>query len=93
MRTKDIEGFTEILSRVSGKLIITELAGEKKSLGTEEVLALVRGRFDSVETVKDPLKAYQRLLGYGEAACVCGSFYLIGYLKETIENEKALDSD
>ena len=55
--------------------------------------ALVRGRFDSVETVKDPLEAYRRLLGCGEAACVCGSFYLIGYLKEAVENEKTLDSN
>ena len=90
---KDIGGFTETLSCVSGKLIITELAGEKRSLETEKILALVRGQFDSVETVKDPLRAYERLLGYGEAACVCGSFYLIGYLKEAIENEKTLDSN
>ena len=92
LENKDIGGFTEILSRVSGKLIITELAGERMSLETEKILALVRGRFDSVETVKDPLRAYQRLLGYGEAACVCGSFYLIGYLKEAIRNEETLDS-
>lgn len=90
---KDIGGFTETLSHVSGKLIITELAGEKRSLGTEKILALVQGRFDSVETVKDPLRAYERLLDYGEAACVCGSFYLIGYLKEAIENEKTLDNN
>ena len=90
---KDVGGFTETLSRVSGKLIITELAGEKRSLGGEKILALVRGRFDSVEVVKDPLEAYRRLLGYGEAACVCGSFYLIGYLKGAVENEKTLDSD
>ena len=90
---KDIAGFTEILSRVSGKLIITELAGVKKSLDTEKILALTRGQFDSIETVKDPVRAYEKLLGYGEAACVCGSFYLIGYLKEAIENEKTLDSN
>ena len=90
---KDVSGFTEILSRVSGKLIITELAAVKKSLGTEKILELVRGQFDSIETVKDPLRAYERLLDYGEAACVCGSFYLIGYLKEAIENEKTLDSN
>ena len=90
---KDIPGFTEILSRVSGKLIITELAGVKKSLGTEKIQALVRGQFESVETIKDPLRAYERLLDYGEAACVCGSFYLIGYLKDAIENEKTLDSN
>lgn len=89
---KDIGGFTETLSCISGKLIITELAGEKKSLGTEKILALTRGRFDSVETVKDPRKAYEKLLGYGKAACVCGSFYLIGYLKDTIEDEKTLNS-
>lgn len=89
---KDIGGFTEALSRVSGKLIITELAGVRKSLETEKILALARGQFDSVETEKDPRKAYEKLLGYGEAACVCGSFYLIGYLKEAIRNEKALHS-
>ena len=92
LENKDIGGFTETLSRISGKLIITELAGEKRYLRTEKILALIRGRFDSVETVKDPWEAYEKLLGYGEAACVCGSFYLIGYLKETIENEKALNS-
>ena len=92
LENKDIGGFTETLSRVSGKLIITELAGVKKSLGTEKILALTRGQFDSVETVKDPLEAYEKLLGYGEAACVCGSFYLIGYLKEVIQNEETLDS-
>ncbi|MCY3625738.1 MAG: Mur ligase family protein [Candidatus Dadabacteria bacterium] len=92
LENKDIGGFTETLSRVSGKLIITELAGVKKSLETEKILALARGQFDSVETVKDPLEAYEKLLGYGEAACVCGSFYLIGYLKEAVQNEKTLDS-
>ncbi|MXW22051.1 MAG: bifunctional folylpolyglutamate synthase/dihydrofolate synthase [Candidatus Dadabacteria bacterium] len=92
LENKDIGGFTETLSRISGKLIITELAGERRYLGTEKILALTQGRFDSVETVKDPWEAYEKLLGYGEAACVCGSFYLIGYLKETIENEKALNS-
>lgn len=89
---KDIGGFTETLSRISGKLIITELAGVRKSLETERILALARGKFDSVETVKDPGEAYRKLLGYGEAACVCGSFYLIGYLKEAIENEETFDS-
>lgn len=84
---KDIGGFTEILSRISGKLIITELAGVRRSLETERILALTRGEFDSIETVRNPLKAYEKLLDYGEAACVCGSFYLIGYLKE---NEKTL---
>ena len=92
LKNKDIGGFTETLSRVSGKLIITELAGEKKFLETERILALTRGQFDSVETVKDPLEAYEKLLGYGEAACVCGSFYLIGYLKEVIQDEETLDS-
>ena len=92
LKNKDIGGFTETLSRVSGKLIITELAGEKKFLETERILALTRGQFDSVETVKDPLEAYEKLLGYGEAACVCGSFYLIGYLKGVIRNEETLDS-
>jgi len=92
LENKDIGGFTETLSRVSGKLIITELAGVRKSLGTEKILALTRGQFDSVETVKDPWEAYEKLLGYGEAACVCGSFYLIGYLKEVIRNEETLDS-
>ena len=92
LENKDIGGFTETLSRVSGKLIITELAGEKKFLETERILTLTRGQFDSVEMVKDPLEAYEKLLGYGEAACVCGSFYLIGYLKEVIRNEETLDS-
>jgi len=92
LENKDIGGFTETLSRISGKLIITELAGVKKSLGTEKILALARGQFDSVETVKDPREAYEKLLGYGEAACVCGSFYLIGYLKDVIQNEETLDS-
>ena len=89
---KDVAGFTETLSRVSGKLIITELADKRKSLETEKILGLVRGRFDSIETVKDPRDAYKRLLDYGEAACVCGSFYLIGYLKKAIQNETTLDS-
>ncbi len=92
LKNKDIGGFTETLSRVSGKLIITELAGEKKFLETERILALTRGQFDSVVTVKDPLEAYEKLLGYGEAACVCGSFYLIGYLKDVIQDEETLDS-
>ena len=43
LKNKDIGGFTETLSRVSGKLIITELAGEKKFLETERILALTRG--------------------------------------------------
>ncbi|MCY4378248.1 MAG: bifunctional folylpolyglutamate synthase/dihydrofolate synthase [Candidatus Dadabacteria bacterium] len=89
---KDIGGFTETLSRISGKLIITELAGVRKSLETERILALTRGQFDSVEMVKDPREAYKKLLGYGEAACVCGSFYLIGYLKQVLQNEETLDS-
>jgi len=89
---KDIGGFTETLSRISGKLIITELAGVRKSLETERILVLTRGQFDSVEMVKDPREAYKKLLGYGEAACVCGSFYLIGYLKEVLQNEETLDS-
>ena len=93
LANKDIGGFTETLSRISGKLIITELAGVRKSLGTEKIVALVRGQFDSVETIKDPLRAYERLIDYGEAACVCGSFYLAGYLKEAVENEKAIDSN
>ena len=60
---KDIAGFTEILSRVSGKLIITELTGVRKSLDTEKILGLTRGQFDLIETVKDPLRAYEKLLG------------------------------
>lgn len=90
---KDIGGFTKILSRVSGKLIVTELTGAERHLQTEKILSLVRGKFDSVEMVKDIWEAYQKLLGYGEAACVCGSFYLIGYLKEALENEETFHSN
>ncbi|MCY3986073.1 MAG: hypothetical protein OXF23_03400, partial [Candidatus Dadabacteria bacterium] len=76
-----------------GKLIVTELTGAERHLQTEKILSLVRGKFDSVEMVKDIWEAYQKLLGYGEAACVCGSFYLIGYLKEALENEETFHSN
>ena len=91
--TKDVEGFTRALSRVSGKLVVTELPGNENSRAAGEILKLARGRFDSAEIIKDPRDAYERLLGYEEPACVCGSLYLLGYLKDIIEDEKTGRSD
>ncbi len=92
LENKEIGEFTEIVSRVSGKLIITELPGTKRSVGVEKIRSLVRGKWDSVEMIKDPAAAYQELLGYEDAACICGSFYLVGYLKEVIEHEETFDN-
>ena len=90
---KDVEGFVRALSPVSGKLVVTELPGNENAAAAEDVLKLARGRFDSAEIVKDPRGAYERLLGYAEPACVCGSLYLLGHLKDIIEDEKTGHSD
>lgn len=91
--TKDVEGFTRALSRVSGKLVVTGLPGNENARTAEEILKLARGRFDSAEIAEDPRDAYEKLLGYGEPACACGSLYLLGHLKDIIEDEKTGDSD
>ena len=93
LENKDAGGFTEALSRVSKRLLVTELPGNERGARAEKILELSRGRFDSVETVKNPLEAYEKLLAYGEPACVCGSFYLAGLIKEIADNEETGDSE
>lgn len=93
LKDKDIGGFTEALSRVSGRLLVTELQGNERGERAKKILELSHGRFDSVEIVKNPLEAYEKLLDYGEPSCVCGSFYLAGLIKEIVSNEKTGNSE
>ncbi len=86
LKNKDVGGFSEVISRICGKLIITEVGTEKRSLEAEKILKLLRGRFDTVEIQRDPIEAYGKLLSYGEPCCVCGSFYLSGYLGDVVKH-------
>ncbi len=93
LENKDVSNFSEAISRICGKLIITELKTEKRSLKVEKIFELLQGQFDSVEMARDPLEAYRKLLSYGEPCCICGSFYLLGYLGNALKHEKTISCD
>ncbi|MGH7885318.1 MAG: hypothetical protein ACRENO_06445, partial [Thermodesulfobacteriota bacterium] len=40
------------------------------------------------KVIKEPIKAFKELESYNNPSCVCGSLYLIGYLKKEVLNEK-----
>lgn len=88
LNTKDINGFLKEIKKISSKLIITEIP-DKLSYTADEIEKFVKKhKFPEYEVIKKPQDAFNQLKSYNSPSCVCGSFYLIGYLKKEVLNEK-----
>lgn len=84
---KDHEGFIEKIVPISSKIIVTDLEDqrcEKKEVIYDKVLK----KFRNVELAKDPVYALKKIITGNDPACITGSLYLLGNLKEKINNEK-----
>ena len=88
LKDKDAKGFINKLLPVASKFIITELPNSTKSFKTAEIKKVIDNFHCKYEIIESPLKAFRKLLSYNKPSVICGSFYLIGHLKEHLLNEK-----
>ena len=86
LNDKNINGFVDKLLPLALKFIVTELPGSgSRSYKAEEIAKVIPCEY---EIILSPIEAYNKLLSYNKPSVVCGSLYLIGYLKENLLNEK-----
>lgn len=83
---KDHERFLEVISTKASRIILTEIP-DARCAAKDILLGKVPKDFENIEIENDPYHAYKKLLNTGEPACITGSLYLIGYLKEMVKSE------
>ena len=79
-----IEFIKEICS-IADKLIITKVPSERTA-DTEQLLTLAKEHIDNVEVIEDYRSAYSTVLNSNKPSCITGSLYLIGAIKNLIQN-------
>ncbi|WP_237254755.1 bifunctional folylpolyglutamate synthase/dihydrofolate synthase [Thermosipho sp. 1070] len=79
----------KVIEKISKKFdhIIVTCPPSHRAVNCEETFLLTKEYCNSVEFVKDPLKALEKLQKYrSELKVVTGSFYLVGYIRSYLEN-------
>ncbi len=88
LKDKDFNGFIKILKPISAKFVITQLPNSSRSLESEEISKIMNRQKCNYEIFSSPEKALKEVLSYNKPIVICGSLYLIGYIKENLLNEK-----
>lgn len=77
--------FIEGISSIAGKLIITIVPSERTA-DTDELLALAQKHIENIEIIENYKTAYSTVLNSNEPSCITGSLYLVGAIKNLIQN-------
>ena len=78
---KDVDEMLRTLRKAGSRLVATR-SSSARALPAEELAALAREHFDSIEAVDDPVAALARAHELGEPVLVTGSLYLLGDLSQ-----------
>jgi dihydrofolate synthase/folylpolyglutamate synthase len=79
---KDAPAILDRLAR-AGRTLVATRSSNARALPAEDLAALARTRFETVETLPDPEKALQRARAHGRKTLVTGSLYLLADLAGT----------
>lgn len=82
---KGHSNFLRDISSIAEKLIITKVPSERTA-DTELLLSLAQEHIDNVEIIEDYKSAYSEVLNTNRPSCITGSLYLIGAIKNLIQN-------
>jgi dihydrofolate synthase/folylpolyglutamate synthase len=77
--------FIKEICAIAEKLIITEVPSERTA-DAEQLFMLAQEHIDNVEVIEDYETAYSTLLNFNKPSCITGSLYLIGAIKNLIQN-------
>ncbi|MEX0999308.1 MAG: folylpolyglutamate synthase/dihydrofolate synthase family protein [Thermodesulfobacteriota bacterium] len=77
--------FLKEICAIAEKLIITKVPSERTA-DTEQLFMLAQEHIDNVEVIEDYETAYSTVLNSNKPSCVTGSLYLIGAIKNLIQN-------
>ncbi len=86
LKDKDVKGY---IRNIAGKahVFIATMPTGSRALPPEELAAVAREYTDRVLTIKDPEKAMEKAMdmaGSNDLVLMCGSFYLIGFMRKKI---------
>lgn len=89
LEDKEIKPMLEEIDSFSGELVLTSLAHIKRGVSGKEIEKKVRGALKTkITVIEDILESYL----YGiksdkKVVVICGSFYLLGKIKEVLKND------
>ncbi len=77
--------FIKEICAIAEKLIITKVPSERTA-DAEQLFMLAQEHIDNVEVIEDYETAYSTVLNSNKPSCIIGSLYLIGAIKNLIQN-------
>jgi len=83
LKDKDYPYIIEKLSKVAGKIILTQIEDNPRAFDLDDLYEIVMEKFDDVEKIKDPIEAYnfsKKIASDKDLVIWCGSLYLVGNL-------------
>ena len=83
LKDKDYPYIIEKLSKVAGKIILTQIEDNPRAFDLDDLYEIVKEKFDDVEKIKDPIEAYnfsKKIASDEDLVIWCGSLYLVGNL-------------
>ena len=87
LKSKNLQEFVHEIVQIADKIIYTELIEASRSYKTKEFKQIIEQYDCEYSLFNDPKEAYLSLLSYNKPFVVCGSLYLIGYLKQKAINK------
>ncbi|MGB3729208.1 MAG: folylpolyglutamate synthase/dihydrofolate synthase family protein [Thermodesulfobacteriota bacterium] len=82
---KGHSNFLKEISSITEKLIITRVPSERTAY-TQELKTLAQEHIDDIEIIEDYEAAYSTVLNLNRPSCITGSLYLVGAIKNLIQN-------
>lgn len=87
LNDKDHDSFLKKIIPFASRIILTQIPDDRCA-SADELGNKLSEYYNNYEIIEDPLEAFE-ILKNGEApSCITGSFYLVGYLKGKMKNEK-----
>lgn len=82
---KGHDDFLNTISPITEELIITKVPSDRTA-NINQLLSLAKNYIKNVEIIEDYKKAYFKLIENDKPSCITGSLYLIGAIKNLIQN-------
>ncbi len=83
---KDHSGFIKELSPISEEIIVTKIPSERSS-DPDKLASTAKKYTDNIKIAQDYQSAFEHIRNQNKPSCVTGSIYLIGAVKNLIQNQ------
>ncbi len=85
-KDKDHKEFIEIISQKAAGIVVTTIPGERGA-DSGMLYKVAKPLVENTKIISDYQRAYRYIKSLNEPACITGSIYLIGLIKEYLSNE------